>query len=92
MSEELGRQLLPGSALFALLLGMFAITVGHGIVLPILRATPARPRSCRAPALVVNEQLGERTGCRHLAHFLLASFMPQAGRLWRALHRKGKRH
>ena len=26
-----------GRALFALLLGMFAITVGYGIVLPILR-------------------------------------------------------
>jgi len=37
VSEELGRQLLAGRALFALLLGMFAITVGYGIVLPILR-------------------------------------------------------
>jgi len=55
VSEELGRQLLAGRALFALLLGMFAITFGCGIVLPILRflierldLPPQRmPRSCR---------------------------------------------
>lgn len=36
MSEASVRQPLSSQALFALLLAMFAITVGYGIVLPIL--------------------------------------------------------
>jgi len=69
VSEELGRQLLAGRALFALLLGMFAITVGCGIVLPILRFLIER-LTATADAAILSWHTGLLTGTYILAIFL----------------------
>jgi len=69
VSEELGRQLLAGRALFALLLGMFVITVGCGIVLPILRFLIER-LTATADAAILSWHTGLLTGTYILAIFL----------------------
>jgi hypothetical protein len=71
VSEELGRQLLAGRALFALLLGMFAITVGCGIVLPILRFLIER-LTATADAAILSWHTGLLTGTYILAIFLFS--------------------
>ena len=81
MSEELGRQLLAGRALFALLLGMFAITFGCGIVLPILRFLIER-LTATADAAILSWHTGLLTGTYILAFSIHAAVGHGRNRTW----------
>ena len=71
MTEELRLQPLSWDALFALLLAMFAISVGYGIVLPILPFLIDRI-SGSTDAAVLAWHTGLITGTYILAIFLFA--------------------
>ena len=71
MSEESVCRPLSSQALFALLLAMFAITVGYGIVLPILPFLIERLAST-ADAATQSRHTGLLTGTYVLAIFLFA--------------------
>jgi DHA1 family multidrug resistance protein-like MFS transporter len=71
VSEELVRRPLSSQALFALLLAMFAITVGYGIVLPILPFLIERLAGT-TDATTLSWHTGLLTGTYILAIFLFA--------------------
>jgi MFS family permease len=77
VSEQGRREPLPWQALSAVLLAMFAITVGYGIVLPILPFLIERFAST-ADTATLSRHTGLLTGTYILAIFL---FAPLWGRL-----------
>lgn len=83
MSEQAGRQPLSRRGLCALLLAMFAITVGYGIVLPILPFLIERLAST-ADAATLSWHTGLLTGTYVLAIFLFAP-------LWGKVSDRGRR-
>ena len=81
MTEELRLQPLSWDALFALLLGMFAISVGYGIVLPILPFLIDQI-SGTTDAAVLAWHTGLITGVYILAVFLFAPVWGKISDRW----------
>ena len=81
MTEELRLQPLSWDALYALLLGMFAISVGYGIVLPILPFLIERI-SGTTDAAVFAWHTGLITGTYILAIFLFAPLWGRISDRW----------
>jgi DHA1 family multidrug resistance protein-like MFS transporter len=79
--EETSRQPLSWRALSALLLAMFAITVGYGIVLPILPFVIERLAST-ADAATLSWHTGLLTGTYVLAIFLFAPLWGKVSDRW----------
>lgn len=81
MIEETSRQPLSWQALSALLLAMFAITVGYGIVLPILPFVIERLAGT-ADAATLSWHTGLLTGTYVLAIFLFAPLWGKVSDRW----------
>lgn len=81
MTEELILQPLSWNALFALLLGMFAISVGYGIVLPILPFLIERLAGT-ADTTTLSWHTGLITGIYILAIFLFAPLWGKISDRW----------
>jgi MFS family permease len=81
VNEETSRQPLSWRALFALLLAMFAITVGYGIVLPILPFLIERLAGT-AGATTLSWHTGLLTGIYILAIFLFAPLWGKVSDRW----------
>lgn len=81
MSEDLRHQPLSWPALFALLLAMFAITVGYGIVLPILPFL-IEQLAGTIDAAILSWHTGLLTGTYILAIFLFAPLWGKVSDRW----------
>lgn len=81
MTDSTASEQLSWSALFALLLGMFAITVGYGIVLPILPFLIERFAGT-SDVTTLSWHTGLLTGIYILAIFLCAPLWGKASDRW----------